>query len=503
MGLKATAEQEAAREAFAAGQDLALVAGAGTGKTSTLVMMGSATQRRGLYVAFNRPIAHEAKARFGANVRCSTSHALAHRAVGRQYQDRLDATQHMPSKRTAQLLGLDRDLAVGKRRLGPTTLARLVMEMIQHFCYSTDEQIAARHMGRVNGLDAEGEQYLSQVLLRRARWAWDDICSHQGRLPFKHDHYLKMWALTRPVLPADFVLLDEAQDTNPVLEEIFLAQDAQRVCVGDPVQQIYEWRHAKDIMSGFPGQRLELTQSFRFGPEIAEVANRWLRRASAKSCDVRLGRALGVGVCSSAQRVTFLVRLGEPERQPVLVEGVGDGQLFLGEEEAHVDRPLGGLAFHPFDELDVLEDLALEGVQLSARVVAPLQVEVGPQDRLVGVDGVPGDGEVVELVVVDLDLLPVEVEQDGTVGEPFVVLEVPDQPGTGQRAADERAQPFAFGGHDGITAGQPLRPVALNPEVEHARVLSGRCRSRTPPATRQSGWGRTAETKQAPNSMIM
>ena len=49
-----------------------------------------------------------------------------------------------------------------------------------------------------------------------------------------------MWALTRPRLSADFVLLDEAQDTNPVLEEIFLAQDAQRVCVGDPAQQIYE-----------------------------------------------------------------------------------------------------------------------------------------------------------------------------------------------------------------------------------------------------------------------
>ncbi|MFJ8098553.1 UvrD-helicase domain-containing protein [Streptomyces griseofuscus] len=281
MALRATAEQEAAREAFAAGQDVALVAGAGTGKTSTLVMMGSATRQRGLYVAFNRPIADEAKGRFGANVECRTSHSLAHRAVGRRFQDRLDASRHMPLKRTAQLLGLDRELAVGKRRLKPTTLARLVMEMVRRFCYSTDEQVAARHLGPVNGLDEQGAQYLAEVLLKRARWAWEDICSPAGNLPFQHDHYLKMWALTRPRLRADFILLDEAQDTNPVLEEIFLAQDAQRVCVGDPAQQIYEWRHAKDIMSGFPGQRLELTQSFRFGPAIAEVANRWLRAASS------------------------------------------------------------------------------------------------------------------------------------------------------------------------------------------------------------------------------
>lgn len=88
-----------------------------------------------------------------------------------------------------------------------------------------------------------------------------------------------MWALTSPVLPADFVLLDEAQDTNPVLEEIFLNQPAQRICVGDPAQQIYGWRNARDVMTGLPAQTLPLTHSFRFGQPIADVANRWLRHA--------------------------------------------------------------------------------------------------------------------------------------------------------------------------------------------------------------------------------
>ncbi|MFJ9690464.1 UvrD-helicase domain-containing protein [Streptomyces bacillaris] len=281
MEVKATEEQAAARDAFTAGRDLALVAGAGTGKTSTLVMMGAASRRRGMYIAFNKPIALEAKARFGDAVHCSTSHALAYRAVGSRFQARLEATRHMPLWRTAQLLNLDRDLAVGPRRLKATTLAHLVMEMVKHFCYSTDEQITARHLGTVNGLDDAAQQYVVQGLLPRARWAWDDICSVNGTLPFTHDHYLKMWALTRPRLRADYILLDEAQDTNPVLEEIFLAQQAQRVCVGDPSQQIYEWRHAKDIMSGFPGTRMELTQSFRFGPPIAEVANHWLRAATS------------------------------------------------------------------------------------------------------------------------------------------------------------------------------------------------------------------------------
>ncbi|MFC8875999.1 UvrD-helicase domain-containing protein [Streptomyces ardesiacus] len=353
MAVRATAEQEAARGAFAAGLDLALVAGAGTGKTSTLVMMGSATQRRGLYVAFNKPIADEARSRFGRNVECRTSHSLAHRAVGRRFQDRLDASRHMPLKRTAQLLGLDRDLAVGKRRLRATTQARLVMEMVRRFCYSTDEQVAARHLGPVNGLDDQGAQYLAQVLLARARWAWDDICSPRGSLPFQHDHYLKMWALTRPRLPADFVLLDEAQDTNPVLEEIFLNQDAQRVCVGDPAQQIYDWRHAKDIMSGFPGQRLELTQSFRFGPAIAEVANRWLRAAASRM--QLTGHAGGVSGLGQVQVPDAVLCRGNADalaevlrflEEGVPVALVGGGKPLLKIAEAAIDLQAGRRTSH-------------------------------------------------------------------------------------------------------------------------------------------------------------
>ncbi|RSM85316.1 ATP-dependent helicase [Streptomyces sp. WAC 01325] len=353
MVLRATAEQEAAQEAFAAGRDLALVAGAGTGKTSTLVMMGSASRGQGLYVAFNKPIAAEARKRFGPNVRCRTSHSLAHQAVGRRFQGRLDASRHMPLSRTARLLGLDRDLAVDKKRLRATTLARLVMEMVRRFCYSTDEQVAARHLGAVNGLDDRGVQYLAEVLLKRARWAWDDICSPEGELPFQHDHYLKMWALTRPRLHADFVLLDEAQDTNPVLEEIFLAQDAQRVCVGDPAQQIYEWRHAKDIMSSFPGQRMELTQSFRFGPAIAEVANRWLRAAS--STMQLTGHASGVSGLGQADVPDAVLCRGNADAlaevlrfldQGVPVALVGGGKPLLKIAQAAIDLQAGRRTSH-------------------------------------------------------------------------------------------------------------------------------------------------------------
>ncbi len=281
MVLMPTAEQQAAREMFAAGGDLALVAGAGTGKTSTLVLMGQSTPRRGLYVAFNKSIADDAKSRFGSNVECRTAHSLAFQSVGRNYRERISRSARVPAWQTARRLGIDRDLPVNSTRITVKHQARLVMGMVRRFCYTTDRQLMARHLEWVNGLDTGGQDFVARELLPYAARAWEDLQDPGGELRFEHDHYMKMWALTSPVLGADFVLLDEAQDTNPVLEEVFLNQKAQRVCVGDPAQQIYAWRAAKDVMTAFPAEHLELTQSFRFGPGIAAVANRWLCHAES------------------------------------------------------------------------------------------------------------------------------------------------------------------------------------------------------------------------------
>lgn len=39
--------------------------------------------------------------------------------------------------------------------------------------------------------------------------------------------------------------------------------------VGDSAQAIYQWRGARDIMTAFRGTALTLSQSFRFGPDLA------------------------------------------------------------------------------------------------------------------------------------------------------------------------------------------------------------------------------------------
>lgn len=59
--------------------------------------------------------------RFGSNVECRTAHSLAFRAVGRRYRERLSTQARLPAKQTAHMLGITRDLAVGRHSVKVTT----------------------------------------------------------------------------------------------------------------------------------------------------------------------------------------------------------------------------------------------------------------------------------------------------------------------------------------------------------------------------------------------
>ncbi|GHC34119.1 DNA helicase [Streptomyces vinaceusdrappus] len=280
----ATHEQTAAADTFRNGDHLSLQAGAGTGKTTTLNLLAHTTSRQGRYLAYNRAIAQDAAARFPANVRCKTAHSLAYAALGHRYTRRLNAPRR-PAWQTGQALGITKTIRIADREITQRTLSNATLRTVTHFCHSSDDTITRHHVPRLRGLeDTDHHAQLAEHVVTFARRAWSDL-QHpdEGAVRFDHDHYLKMWALTRPRLETDFLLLDEAQDTNPVVEQIFLNQrdHAQLVMVGDSAQAIYHWRGAKDVMAGFNGTRLALSQSFRFGPALAEEANRWLRLADA------------------------------------------------------------------------------------------------------------------------------------------------------------------------------------------------------------------------------
>lgn len=222
--MKPTDEQTTAMDAFHAGDHLALQAGAGTGKTTLLEMLARSTKRRGRYFAYNRAIAQDATARFPRTVQCKTAHALAYAAVGHRYAGRLNAPRR-PAWQTGKALGLTKAIRIGERDLTQRALSNALLRTITRFCHTSDTEIAHHHVPTLRGLEDKGmHRELAAHIVPAARKAWTDLQNpDDGCVRFEHDHYLKIWALTQPKIDADYLLLDEAQDTNPVVEEVILA----------------------------------------------------------------------------------------------------------------------------------------------------------------------------------------------------------------------------------------------------------------------------------------
>lgn len=282
-----TAEQQDALEKFATGRSLVIEAGAGTGKTSTLRLLAQSTPRKGQYIAFNKAIVVEAESKMPGTVNCSTAHSLAYRAVGKQFGTRLRTSQRMRAHDIARMVGLDAMVVtteMGRKPLAAGFLAGLANRAISRFCQTADPAPTAKHVPYVDGIDlphSDGRRRYENNDLVAAAVAdvlpamWKDLTDPHGRLPYKHEHYLKAWQLRGPKIDADYILFDEAQDANPVMRAIVMAQThAQIVWVGDSQQQIYAWNGAVNALAAVEGaERSFLSQSFRFGPEVAGVAN--------------------------------------------------------------------------------------------------------------------------------------------------------------------------------------------------------------------------------------
>lgn len=285
MAPKPTLEQSDIVETFIPGdKNLVIQAGAGCGKTSVLKMAARAVpKRKGLYIAYNKAIQVEAAKSFPDSVTCKTSHGLAFGAVGRQYAHRLKAPR-MKSEDVAKLMKINSPIYTPNAMIPPAHVARIVMATVGAFTRSAYTNILHQPVPRIPGLDdPETMQTLAAEIPLLAQKAWDDIRNLRGQLPFSHDCYLKMWCLSDPQLSQyDYVLLDEAQDSNPPVAKMVEGQrHAQLVLVGDSSQSIYGWRGAEDAMSKFNGVRLTLSQSFRFGGAVAEEANLWLEYLNA------------------------------------------------------------------------------------------------------------------------------------------------------------------------------------------------------------------------------
>lgn len=342
-GRSPTPEQEAAISAFLKGGSLKINAYAGTGKTSTLEMLSHRTSDRGQYLAFNRSIVDEARERFPSTVNCATTHQLAYHAVKSAYRHGDKMTGKVSAQQLAEILKIKKAWKVDRDHiLQPRSQTYLVLETIKNFAQSGDDLPDRRHVPRHGSLLAAPEEALAEVAdfaVKTAKAVWDRMCDPADPIPLGFNGYLKLWALGRPKIAADFILLDEAQDTNPVVLEVLRQQDAQIVYVGDRYQQIYEWRGAVNAMDHIKTDAEEsLTQSFRFGAGIAEAASAVLRTLGANTTltgnprlDSRVGPCRPHTILSrtNANVIATLIEALNEGRSPHLVGGSDDLKQML------------------------------------------------------------------------------------------------------------------------------------------------------------------------------
>lgn len=275
-----TDEQLAAIRAFRTNENLRINAFAGTGKTTTLMLLAKETRRQGMYLAFNKSIASEAQTKFGSNVTCSTVHSLAYRGTPSDFKKADKMTGRVNANSLVHQLQIEDEVFAGNK-LTARSQGHLTLGTLRRFMQGDRAAIQPTDVpvvGKMKMMSDADLQELVRLTGDRASNIWERMRDPRDALPLGHDGYLKLWALGRPRFATDFIMLDEAQDTNPVVLGVLREQPCQMVYVGDRHQQIYEWRGAINAMEQIATpQETYLTTSFRFGPEIAAAATNVLR----------------------------------------------------------------------------------------------------------------------------------------------------------------------------------------------------------------------------------
>lgn len=254
--------------------NLKVFAGAGTGKTTTLVAVAHECRqtRKVLYLAYNSAIRDDARSRFGTSATVHTVHGMAHRATGVRYIKRRFGPLY-PSQ-IESLLGLGgRDIPLPHFSF----ISAILQTMTAFLCSASDVPDQSHLPPSIKRLNDNGANELVVAMTYRC---FEQIAPDaKTTLPLPHDVYLKYWQMIgAPGLDDyDLILMDEAQDSNDVTIAALRSCPAV-IWVGDPHQQIYAFRGAVDAMSMVEGAQLPLTQSFRFGPAVAALANSTLAR---------------------------------------------------------------------------------------------------------------------------------------------------------------------------------------------------------------------------------
>lgn len=255
---------------------------AGSGKTTTIV---EATKRfdpeeRVLFLAFNKAIVEELRDKLPDNAEAATFHSKAFAALRRLgISFKLDTNKTRNLIRTAQELDL----------IDPKELDDLLVQIVKLIGYAKnggvgiythpDDMSVWQTMIDYYGVDSgdHGDDRLIEIA-----WMVFSAGNHKvNRTVIDFDDMLYQSVKHNVAFPQyDWVLVDEAQDTNALQRAILhklLAPNGRLIAVGDRNQALYSFRGADStamdlIAHEFSAIELPLSISYRCPRKVVELA---------------------------------------------------------------------------------------------------------------------------------------------------------------------------------------------------------------------------------------
>lgn len=264
---------------------------AGTGKSTTGIgyahmMLDTQPNARILSICFNRANALELNGKYPrANTVVQTTHSLATQVLSEKQRQRL---------RQANTWGpvlIRHELAKFGYTNAGYRLAATINSVLNSFFVDTSDKIDPDVHGRQAMATLNADDRTIETACHLAEKLWlamgtDNVVPGMktsiNDIPIPHNAYLKRFVMSRPQLPFHTIIFDEAQDANPIMLKLLhdqYEQGAKIILLGDAHQSIYEFNGAVNAMSvdNLPDdgrvQVLPLTQSWRFGSNIAQIAN--------------------------------------------------------------------------------------------------------------------------------------------------------------------------------------------------------------------------------------
>ncbi len=258
-------------------EDMRMEAYAGATKTSTLKLIAqSLSPKKGLYLAFNKSVVLSAN--FPSNVTKKTVNSVAYAKFGRPFHQRLKI--RITGRLVAETLGLSDFSGNGRLIMSASDLGAYLLSTIDRFCRDMEPTLKMEHMPvpDLASMEISAESirmFLWNSYQNQAHALWQKMSAPTGSFPSRHGVYMKLWALSMPVITGyEFILFDEAQDADPLMLAVMDYQKIPVFYVGDRYQQIYQWRGAINAMDKIQTKHVaRLSQSFRFGPELASMAD--------------------------------------------------------------------------------------------------------------------------------------------------------------------------------------------------------------------------------------